>query len=201
MKLTILFAWIGFLTCLSAESKFAVVRISDIYNSLPSTEALMKNMQTQERAISKDLRVENLKAALEELKVIQDEILALKGELQTEPAKKLIKEFKIKSQQTESMKKEFQKYQKEETKRIRGEIAIARKESIKKIVAAAEQIAKDQNFHGLLDKSAGSNSRLPVLIYARDTKDITDDVYLFLVEKPTSEKTPEESTPKTTIPK
>ncbi len=192
MKLTVILAWIGLVSVLSAAPKFAVVRVTDIYRSLPSTAEMQKSIQTQRDEILKNVRAERLRTILAEMEALEGQLRANKDDLESELGKKLVRSYEIKRQETETLRQEFEEYRAEEEKRINKEMVVATRESLNRISSAAQQIAKERNLDGVMDTSGNTNTGLPFVLYADGADDISEDVTGLLGEKPAG-KPPEGS--------
>lgn len=193
MKLSATLLWIALAAVCHAAPKFAVVRVTDIYRSLPSTAAIQKDVQAQREAILQNKRAEQLRAIIGEMQLLQGQLQARKDQEESDLAKKLIREFEIKRQEAETLRREFEEFRAEEDKRINKSMVEAMRASLDRINAAAGQIAKEQNFDGVFDTSGNSNTGIPFVLYSGESVDVTDDVIGLLDEKPLDEtdETPE----------
>lgn len=184
MSIISILAWIALAVTLSAAPKFGVVRVADIYRDLPSTGAMQKKMQEQRAAILTNTRVERFRTTLNELETLESQLRATKDDTNTEVRTKIVREFEIKRQEAETLRLAFEEYRAEEEKRINKEIVAATRESLGRISAAANQVAKERNLDGVFDVSGNSNTGVPVMLYVADSEDLTEDVIAFLDEKP-----------------
>jgi len=107
--------------------------------------------------------------------------------LDSDAGKNLVRSYEIKRQETETLRKEFEEYRAEEEKRINKEMVATTRESLNRISAAAQQIAKERNLDGVFDTSGNTNTGLPFVLYAAGAEDISDDVIALLGEKPAEE--------------
>jgi outer membrane protein len=187
MKLTLILAWIGLASVLTAAPKYAVVRVTDIYRSLPSTAAMRNSIQTQQNEILKNMRAERLRSILAEMEALEGQLRANRDDLDSDAGKNLVRSYEIKRQETETLRKEFEEYRAEEEKRINKEMVATTRESLNRISAAAQQIAKERNLDGVFDTSGNTNTGLPFVLYAAGAEDISDDVIALLGEKPAEE--------------
>lgn len=184
MKLIVILAWIGLVSASSAASKFATVRVTDIYRSLPSTAAMQNSIQVQRDEILKNERAERLRTILAEMEVLENQLRANKDDLESDLGKGLVRSYEIKRQEAETLRQEFEEYRTEEDRRINREMVVATRESLNRIAAAAQQIAKERNLDGVFDISGNTNTGLPFVLYAANAEDLTDDVLGLLGEKP-----------------
>lgn len=184
MRLTLILAWIGLASVLSAAPKFALVRVTDIYRGLPSTAAMQKSIKAQQDEILKNTRAENLRTILAEMEALEVQLRANKDDLESELGKSLVRSYEIKRQETETLRQEFEEYRAAEEKRINKELVLATRASLNRISSAAQQIAKERNLDGVFDTSGNTNTGLPFVLYAKEAEDISDDVIGLLGEKP-----------------
>jgi hypothetical protein len=73
MKLTVILAWISLMASLCAAPKLGVVRFTDIYRGLPSTQAMQKKMQAQRQAFE-EYRADEVK------RINAEDVIAFLGE-------------------------------------------------------------------------------------------------------------------------
>ena len=184
MKLTLILAWIGLASVLSAAPKFALVRVTDIYRGLPSTAEMQIKMKTQQDEILKNTRAESLRNILAEMEALEVQLRANKDDLESELGKGLVRSYEIKRQEAETLRQEFEEYRAAEEKRINKELVVATRTSLNRISAAAQQIAKERNLDGVFDTTGNTNTGLPFVLYAKEAEDISEDVIGLLGEKP-----------------
>lgn len=184
MKFPLILAWAALTLSLSATPKFGVVKVTDIYRGLPSTEAMQKKMQAQRAGIMENTRAERFRASLSEMEVLESQLRAIKDELDSENGRKLVRQYEIKRQEAETLRQAFEEFRVEEDKRINKEMVAATRASLDRISEVAQQLAKERNLDGVFDVSGNSNTGVPVLLYAADSEDLTEDVIALLDEKP-----------------
>ena len=184
MKLTVVLASVSLASFLSAAPKFGVVRVTDIYRGLPSTAAMQADIQSQRDNIIKDVRAERLRGILTEMEALESQLRANKDDLESELGKKLVRSYEIKRQETETLRLEFEGFRAEEEMRNNKELVAATRNSLNRISAAAQQIAKERNLDGVMDTSGDTNTGLPFVLFAGGTEDKTEAVIRLLGEKP-----------------
>jgi Skp family chaperone for outer membrane proteins len=184
MKLTVVMASVSLASFLSAAPKFGVVRVTDIYRGLPSTAAMQADIQSQRDNIIKDVRAERLRAILTEMEALESQLRANKDDLESELGKKLVRSYEIKRQETETLRLEFEGFRAEEEMRNNKELVAATRNSLNRISAAAQQIAKERNLDGVMDTSGDTNTGLPFVLFAGGAEDMTEAVIGLLGEKP-----------------
>ena len=133
--------WISLAAIAAAAPKFAVVRVTDIYRELPSTEEMQKDIQAQRDAILKNKRADRLRAIIGEMQLLQGQLQAKRDEPESDTVKKLVRDFEIKRQEAETLRQEFEEFRAGEDKRINREMVEAMRSSLESISAASRQIA------------------------------------------------------------
>ena len=183
MKFFLTLLWLGSAAVALAGSKFAAVRVTDIYRELPSTAAMFENLKLQRAEIIENKRAENLRAIIVELQSLQAQLEGLKDEINTEQGKSLVTDYEIKRQEAETLRQEFEEFRAKEEERLNKFMVSEMRASLDRITDAATQLAKERNLDGVLDTSGNSNTGLPFVLYAKNTEDLTEDVVELLTEK------------------
>ncbi|MFT3991106.1 MAG: OmpH family outer membrane protein [Luteolibacter sp.] len=160
----------------AAPPRFATVKVTEIYRTLPSTLEFMKRIQTDQEAIMKNERAEQLRKSITELQELQKQLQDKSTPRTQEATAKLARDFEIKRQETETLRQEFETYREEQRKMINKIIVTEMRSTLTKITAASQKIAKEKGYDGLFDSSGESNTTVPVLLYAKNPQDITEDV-------------------------
>lgn len=160
----------------SAAPRFAAVRIVDIYGKLESTVSRQKELQKEQTEILKDERAEQLRRMLTELQDLQAQLQAKRNSPVDDATRKLARDFEIKRQETQTLQQEFETFRAEKTKEINRRLVLAMRASLDKIAATSNRLAKEQGFDAAFDSSGKSNTGVPILLYAKNAKDITEDV-------------------------
>ncbi|MFT4175590.1 MAG: OmpH family outer membrane protein [Luteolibacter sp.] len=179
--LVVLSAGLG--TAAAAPPRFATVKVTDIYRSLPSTLEFMKRIQADQEAIMKNERAEQLRKALTDLQELEKQLRDKSAQRTQEANVKLARDFELKRQETETLRQEFEAYREEQRKAINKTIVTEMRATLSGITAISQKIAKEKGYDGLFDSSGESNSTVPVLLYAKDAPDITEEVRAALLKK------------------
>ena len=166
----------------SAAPRFAIVRITEIYKNLSSTANLQKDLQHDREEIVKDERAVQLRKIIGELEALQKQFQGLKKKdgSMDESAPKVAREFEMKRQEAQTLQQEFEAFNGEKTKEINRKMVLAMRASLDRIAESARKVGKAQGFDGVFDSSGSSNTGVPVVLYSKDSKDITDDVIAVL---------------------
>lgn len=192
MKLIVTSLWLALAAISLAAPKFAVVRVTDIYRSLPSTEAMRKNVVVERKAIMDNERAVQLRAIIGVMQSMQVELNARKNEPESPETKKLVRDFEIKRQEARTLQQEFEEFRQAEDKRINTEMVTAMRDSLRQITEASQQLAEERNLDVVIDTSGDSNTGVPFVLYSGDALDLTEDVIALLDEKPLDEQASEE---------
>lgn len=182
--------WLASAAFLAAAPQFAVVRVTDIYRDLPSTAALQRKVIAEREGIMENKRAEQLRVVIGVLQTMQGELQGLKDDLESPKAQQLVRDYEIKRQEAQTLQEEFENFREAEDKRINKEMVAAMRESLNRIKAASQQLAKERNLDAVIDTSGDSNTGLPITLYSGDALDLTDDVISLLDEKPLEEGPP-----------
>ncbi len=160
--------------------KFAVVRVSDVYQQLSSTVALSKSLQDQREAIMKEERAEHLRNLVSELQLLQTQFQQKKEAQMTDAMQKLARDFEIKRQQALTLQRDFEAYRTEKNREFNRIMVESMRVSLAKIAAASDKLAREQGFAGAFDSTGSSNTGVPVLLYSKNAKDLTPEVIALL---------------------
>ncbi|WAC18228.1 OmpH family outer membrane protein [Luteolibacter sp. SL250] len=159
-----------------AAPRFAVVRITEIYQNLTSTQIMLLELQKDRAEILKDERAVHLRKVLEELKQLQAQLQAKRDAPVDDVLRKLAQQYEIKRQEGQTLQEEFQVFDAEKRKEINRKMVTTMRASLNKIDGTARTIAQEQGFDGAFDSSANSNTGVPILLYVKNAPDITKDV-------------------------
>ncbi|MBC8127644.1 MAG: OmpH family outer membrane protein [Gloeobacteraceae cyanobacterium ES-bin-144] len=160
----------------AAAPRFALIRVRDIYSSLPSTEALQVQIKQEQEAIMKDQRAEELRKTLGELQALQAKLSDKNNPLDEETSRKLARSYEIKRQEAQTLQKEFESFRTEQEKLINTKMVSSMRASLDKIVAASNKVAKEKGFDCVFDSSGNTNTGVPFVLYSKDSADLTEDI-------------------------
>lgn len=164
----------------TAAPGFATVRVTDIYRNLSSTQTLLTGLQKERDEILKDERGIHLRKILGELEAIQKQLQAKRDAPVDDAIRKLAQDFEVKRQEAQTLQEEFQIFDAEKKKEINRKMVLSMRSSLEKINAAARRISQEKGFEGTFDSSGNSNTGVPVILYAKNAEDITEDVIAVL---------------------
>jgi outer membrane protein len=173
-----------------AAPRFAVVRITEIYQNLNSTHTMLQELQKDRAEILKDERAVHLRNVLEELKQLQSQLQSKRDAPVDDTLRKLAQQYEIKRQEGQTLQEEFQVFDAEKRKEINRKMVTSMRASLTKIDETARIIAQEQGYDVALDSSANSNTGVPILLYAKNAPDITKDVVARLQDAGETSRTP-----------
>ncbi len=108
----------------------------------------------------------------------------------------LTEEYEDLVSQYKALNKDIEESDLDQTKEIKEKLALATRQLLDEIQGVIQQYAKDNGYHWIIDTSGVSNTQISPLIYARDSKDVTQPILAILNKDAPVEETPQ--TPQTT---
>ena len=179
------------------DFKIGVVDMSRIFKDYFRTgqaktriEAMQKDMQREKDALEEDLKRLNdeyLKAREEADSVaLSEEVRQQKRKLSDE-----------KLEQLRLQKTKYDDFLRKGTNLLQERQATEREKLLKEITDDIQQIAKEENFDLIFNRSGQNLSGLPSLLFGKDEFDITDTVLKRLNVKAPSSPSPEQKAPET----
>lgn len=174
------------LGALAAPPKVALVRISDVYRQLPSTKTEQAAITALRAEILKDQRAEELRKLISELQALQTELQRLNDTAGSDAARRdtLSREYEIKRSSVQSLQQEFETFRAERTAEINRKMVEGMRASLDRIAASAQKLGSEKGFDWVMDSSGSTNTGLPFVLYAKDAKDLTDDLMAALSAAP-----------------
>ncbi len=164
----------------AAPPRFALVRVKDIYASLPSTFVLQIEMKKERDDIMKDQRADELRKIIAELQVLQGQLADKTNPPDEESGKKLARTYEIKRQEAHTLQQEFENFKAEQEKAINKKMVANMRKSLDRITSASTKLAKERGFDSVFDSSGSTNTGVPFVLYSKNAPDLTDDVQSIL---------------------
>lgn len=184
-RLTAIFLALSTLGAVAAPPRIAVIRVSNVYEKLPSTRAELSSIEAQRSEILKDRRADDLRKLVEELQALQAQIQKSDPANPNDPDRqKLTRDYEIKRTSLQSLQQDFETFRSERTLEINRKMVAGMRTSLERITSEARTLATKQGYDWLIDSSGNSNTGLPVLLYSKDAKDLTDEVLALLSKEP-----------------
>jgi len=166
----------------AAPPRVALVRITDIYQKLPSTASEQAIIKKLHEDILNDRRAEDMRRVVDELKALNAEMQAVAKEPGNDLGKKakISQAYEDKRLTLESLQKDFETYRDEQTLEINRKMVGYMRASLSRISAEAKALAQKKGFDLLIDSSGNTNTGLPVLLYVKNAPDLTDELLAIL---------------------
>jgi len=185
-RLIVIFLALTTFGAMASPPKIAIVRIQDVYRLLPSTKADQAAIEAMRAEILKDSRAEQWRKLISELQALHAEIQRQNDTAgaDTTQRDKLTREYEIKRSSAQSLQQDFEAFRTEKTAEINRKMVEKMRASLDRIAAAAQKLGVDKGFDWVLDSSGSTNTGLPFVLYAKDAKDLTDDLTAALSEAP-----------------
>ncbi len=179
------------LGALAAPPKIALVRVRDIYRLLPSTKTEQAAIEALRAEILKDRRAEELRKLIAELQALQAELQRLNEAAGSDTTRReaLVREYEIKRSSVQSLQQDFETFRNDKTLEINRKMVDGMKASLDRINAAAQKLGAEKGYDWVLDSSGNTNTGLPFVLYAKDAKDLTDELTSSLSAAPASAST------------
>jgi Skp family chaperone for outer membrane proteins len=171
---------------LSAAPRIALVRVTDIYANLPSTEAMEERVKNQHQEILKDQRAVDLRRILAELKDMQNLATNKDNPLDGDAETQLFRSYQIKSQESLTLQREFEEFRMEKAAEINRVMVAEMRASLNRISETARKLAKERGFDLMIDSSGNTNTGVPFVLYSKDTPDLTEDTVAALQDYETA---------------
>lgn len=185
-RLIVIFLALTTFGAMASPPKVAIVRIQDVYRVLPSTKSDQAAIEAMRAEILKDSRAEQWRKLIGELQALHAEIQRQNDTAGADTAlrDKLTREYEIKRSSAQSLQQDFEAFRTEKTAEINRKMVERMRASLDRIAAAAQKLGVDKGFDWVLDSSGSTNTGLPFVLYAKDAKDLTDDLTAALSEAP-----------------
>lgn len=180
-----------FATVLTAAGtpKFALVRVTDIYTSLPSTAALQEKLKKEREEIMRDERADQLRKIIAELQGLQGQLSDKSNPPDEQTSRNLMRTYELKRQEAQSLQQEFEIFKGEREKAINRKMVTEMRESLERIVRASSKLAGEKGFDSIFDSSGSTNTGVPFVLYSKEAPDLTKYVQAELIETEESSAT------------
>jgi len=160
----------------TAAPKFALVRVKDIYTSLPSTAALQQQIKSERDAIMKDQRADQLRKIIAELQTLQTQLSDKTNPLDEATNRKLARTYEIKRQEAQTLQQEFESFKTEQEKLINRKMVEGMRASLDRISKMSSQVGKERGYNAVFDSSGETNTGVPFILFSKNAPDLTADI-------------------------
>jgi Skp family chaperone for outer membrane proteins len=160
----------------AAAPRFAVIRVKDIYTSLPATVAIQQQIKDEQAAIMKDQRAEQLRKIIAELQSLQTQLSDKNSPLDEATNRKLARTYEIKRQEAQTLQQEFENFKAEQEKLINRKMVAGMRASLDRIAAVSQKISKERGYDAVFDSSGSTNTGVPFVLFNKNAPDLTADI-------------------------
>lgn len=159
-----------------AAPRFALVRVKDIYNALPSTTAFQQQLKNERDAILKDQRADQFRKAVGELQALQAQLADKKNPLDEVTRRGLSRTYEIKRQEAQTLQQDFESFREEREKAINRKLVTGMLATLGRIMEAAREISTKRGFDTVFDSSGNTNTGVPFVLFSKNATDLTADL-------------------------
>jgi Skp family chaperone for outer membrane proteins len=159
-----------------AEPNFALVKVRQIYDQLPSTAVLEQEISADRNNIMKDQRAERLRTMINDLQVMQVQLTDTKKPLDQDTNRKVTRNYEIKRMEAQNIKQEFEVFRAEQEKKINQKLVTSMKASLARILETSQTVAKGHGIELLFDSTGSTNTGVGFILYSKDSPDLTEEV-------------------------
>lgn len=174
-RTALLLLWLALVGLVEASPKIALVRVGEIYRSLPETQALEASVETEKAGLLRDVRADAYRDVLAELKLL-GEGLAKIPKNDTANIERAQQNYALKRQEALTLQREFSNFRKKRTDEINARMVAEMEHILTRIHQKAAEIAETRGFDWVLDADGRTNTGLPFVLYAKEPHDITQEV-------------------------
>lgn len=158
-----------------AAPKIAIVKIGEIYRSLPATKTLETEVERERAEILRNARADAYRSVLSELEALRQGIgkISKNDRATLERARQ---NYSLKRQEALTLQREFQNYRKRRTDEINARMVGEMEKILAEIRTKATEIGRSRGYDWVLDADGRTNTGLPFVLYSKDPSDITAEV-------------------------
>jgi outer membrane protein len=160
----------------NAQVKFGTVDMNRVFSDYYKTKDAQTKYAEAEKAANDDLngRVETLKASMKDISQLNTDIQ--KSDLAKDDADAKKKDLQTKVAAARALDKEIADYRSSKQKSLQDQFLRMRKDIVDDIMKTVSDLVKAKGYDIVFDKSGLSAGAVPVVLYARDDLDFSQDV-------------------------
>jgi Skp family chaperone for outer membrane proteins len=167
---------LGFASTSNAQLKIATVDMTKIFNSYYKT----KDAETSINE-ARNSEKQELEERMDTYKKNMDQITSLNEDIQKPELSKEAKDAKTKERddlitETKSLEQEITQFRDTRDKQLMDQMTRMRKGIVDEITKLVDDKVKSEGYDIVMDKSGASLNGVPVLMYAKDSLDFSDDI-------------------------
>ena len=186
----------GFASTASAQVKIGTVDMKKVFENYYKTKDAEQRINEARNAAKKELedRSDTYKKAVEEVRKLNDELQRPELSAAAKEAKSKSRDEKIAELKT--MEREIQDFQSTREKQLQEQSVRMRSGIVDEINKVVSDRVKSEQFDIVFDRSGPSLNGVPVLLYAKDSYDFTNEVVKALNATKSSDSESSAATPK-----
>jgi len=160
----------------NAQVKFGTVDMNRVFSDYYKTKEAQTKYADAEKAANDDLngRVDSLKASMKEISQMNTDIQ--KPDIAKDAADSLKKNLQTKVTAARALDREIADYRSSKQKSLQDQFLRMRKDIVDDIMKTVSDLVKAKGYDIVFDKSGLSAGAVPVVLYARDDLDFSQDV-------------------------
>ena len=160
----------------NAQVKFGTIDMNRVFSEYYKTKDAQTKYADAEKAANDDLngRVETLKASMKDISQLNTDIQ--KSDLAKDDADAKKKDLQTKVAAARALDKEIADYRSSKQKSLQDQFLRMRKDIVDDIMKTVSDLVKAKGYDIVFDKSGLSAGAVPVVLYARDDLDFSQDV-------------------------
>ena len=159
-----------------AQSKIATVDMNKIFSAYYKTKDAETRINEARTSAKKELddRMDTYKKNLDVINKLNDEMN--KPELSKDAKEDKAKARDEKIAETKNLEREITEFKATREKQLQEQAVRMRNGIVEEITKLVQEKVKTENYDLVLDKSGSSLNGVPILIFARDTMDFSDEI-------------------------
>ena len=167
-------------TSAQAQVKVGTVDMDKIFKSYYKTKDAEARINEARAAAKKELddRMETYKANLEQINKLNDELQ--KTELSKDKQADKAKQRDEKISETKNLEREITEFRTTREKQLQESAVRMRNNIVDEITKLIQEKVKSDNFDYVFDKSGTSLNGVPVVVFARESSDFSDEIIVAL---------------------
>ncbi|MBK1828546.1 OmpH family outer membrane protein [Haloferula rosea] len=158
-----------------AAPKIASIRVGDVYRELDKTKEMNADITAKRQALLRDPRLAAYREAFGDLEALQKGLIKV-ADHDRATRQRLMQKFNLKRQEALTLKREFEEFQRKETKKIDREMVSRMEAILTEIRQKADTLGQKNGYDWVIDVSGKTNTGLPFVLYSKPSDDITNDV-------------------------
>jgi outer membrane protein len=170
----------GFVSTSHAQVKIGTVDMNKIFSSYYKTKDAESRINDARNSAKQELdeRMDTYKKDLDDINKLNDDISKPALSAEAKVAKQKERDDKI--QETKTLEQEITEFRQEREKQLQEQAVRMRNGIVDEITKLVLDKVKEENYDIVLDRSGMSLNGVPILVYAKDGLDFSDDIIVQL---------------------